>query len=152
METRWLIGGSSRTISEHWDGILRMVPMKQELFMKRILFLHSIAVKRGGKYSSARLGLKEWLVEADRICLLGYILQEMQGMCDLDGSKTFEPDLLGKIVQQIIEGLAGHVLTGQRTDFCCFCCFDWIDFNLSRIHSVETCFFTVRQGSQCRGR
>ena len=81
-----------------------MTPDKQELFIRRVLFLHQVATRRAGKASSARLTLQDWNTEADTMCLLGHVLVDMKSCLDDDGRRVFDDDVMVKVVNRALEG------------------------------------------------
>lgn len=87
VDTRWLLEGVARTSSDRWHGILSVNSIKQHAFMERVLFCHSLAIKRGCKGSVARLSLAEWSQECDRVCLAVDILTDMSSEYKADGKE-----------------------------------------------------------------
>lgn len=108
LSERWMIGGTtldSQAKKLHtWHSILKVDEDKQSLFIQRVLMLHEIASKRGGKSSSNRLSLNDWNLECDRCCLLGYILMSMETEVDEKGDKLFDDALLLSLGRRAVEG------------------------------------------------
>lgn len=104
LDSRWLLEGVPRVSHKLWHSILCMDKGKQALFMKRILLVHQLTAKRAGKAASLRLGLAEWNLEADRMCFLGFVFQEMRLAVADDGTPLFDDALVDKLVQRSIEG------------------------------------------------
>ena len=88
-----------------WNDILKVNADKQFLFIKRIMLLHEVASKRGGKSSSVRLSLADWNVECDRCCFIGYVLESMESALNQDGEPLFPPTVLQAVLQRAIEGI-----------------------------------------------
>lgn len=74
------------------------------MFVHRVLFLHSIAIRRGGKAATARLSLQEWNAECDRMCFAMYVLQVMEKIKDDMGNPLFSKDILDKVGLRAVEG------------------------------------------------
>lgn len=77
---------------------------KQELFVERVLFLHSLAVRRGGRYGNLKLTLNDWNAEADRMAFVGYVLEKMTESCDSNGDPLFKADVLQRVRVRALEG------------------------------------------------
>ena len=75
--------------------------------MNRILLLHEVALKRGGKATTARLSLADWISECDRCCVLGYILEAMEKATNQDQDRLFEESVWDNVMNRAIEGLLG---------------------------------------------
>ena len=86
LDDRWLLGGQPRDAGARtchiWCQVLTVDFLKQELFVKRILFLHDVACRRAGKACSVRLPLTEWLTECDRMCFVSQVLALMAYLVD----------------------------------------------------------------------
>ena len=107
-DERWLLGAVSKDVagSHLWTNVLRVTPSKQPLFINRILFLHSLAMRRGGK-SSLKLSLQDWQTELTRMMLLSHVWENMCSASGSDGNQLFDKNLLDKLLKNIIEGLPG---------------------------------------------
>ena len=104
MDARWLLDGVPRLSNHFWHDALRMDAMKQALFMRRVLVLHQLSTKRGGRASSARLSQPDWVLEADRMTVLGFVIQEMTKATADDGTPLFPADVIDKVAQRAVEG------------------------------------------------
>ena len=109
LDGRWMLNSTSRDpnakASHLWaEKILKMTPNKQCLFVNRVLLLHEVASKRGGKSSNSRLSLAEWQQECDRACILGYIIDAMGQKTDSMGELMFAKDVIESVLQRAIEG------------------------------------------------
>lgn len=102
LDTRWLLVASAKSTSGIWHQILRVTEIKQILFLERLLHLHLIQTKRGGKACAVRLSLSEWNIEVDRTCLCGYILEQMHSTPDL-----FNRDSIKKVYGGMVDGFLG---------------------------------------------
>ena len=81
------ISKDARVRDSHlWHQILKMDADKQETFLHRVLHLHAIAMRRGGKSFSPRLSAAEWEKEIERCCFLGHCLVYMQREANVDGA------------------------------------------------------------------
>lgn len=97
--------------SHLWTTIMTMNRLKQQLFMGRVLMLHEIATKQGGRATVPRLSLNDWIALADMCCVLGHILECMDRKLDGFGNRMFKEDLLQSIVKRAIEGtLVKHLV------------------------------------------
>ena len=74
------------------------------MFMKRVLALHQLSTKRGGKAANARLSQSDWNVEADRMAVMSYVIHEMRTATADDGSELFPPDIIEKLLKRAVEG------------------------------------------------
>ena len=114
MDDRWLLGGTSkdqRVKSSHeWSNILKIDPDKQALFLERVLYLHDLASRRGGRSASLRLGPAEWATEVDRMALAAHIMNLMRSCRDPDGDLLFCPADLRKFLDRVVEGLLGMIM------------------------------------------
>lgn len=109
LDGRWMLNSTSRdpnakSIHLWAEKILKMTPNKQCLFINRVLLLHEVASKRGGKSSNSRLSLAEWHQECDRACILGYIIDAMTEKTDSMGELMFAKDAIESVLQRSIEG------------------------------------------------
>ena len=98
-DERWLVGAVNKDVSgSHlWTSVLRVTNTKQEIFIKRVLFLHALGVRRGSKASAARLTVSDFYSECQRMMLLAYIFEHMEVASDPDGKQLFADDVLVKI-------------------------------------------------------
>ncbi|CAK8990644.1 unnamed protein product [Durusdinium trenchii] len=97
--------GDSTVKSMHlWTDILTMNQDKQECFISRILMLHEIATKQGGRAKVPRLSLNEWNSVADQFCFLGHCLNYMAMKMDSHGNRMFNDALLTGILKRVVEG------------------------------------------------
>lgn len=87
-----------------WTNILTMNKTKQLIFLHRVLLLHEISTKQGGRASVPRLSLAEWQSLADQCCFLGYCLEYMDEKLDHSGNRMFEQDLIDSLTSRVIEG------------------------------------------------
>ena len=78
--------------------------LKQELFVKRILFLHDVATRRAGKACSVRLPLAEWLTECDRMCFVSHVLSAMAHLKDAHGNYVFDNPIIESLLKRAVEG------------------------------------------------
>lgn len=109
LDGRWMLNSTSRDPNAKaihlWaENILKMTPNKQCLFINRVLLLHEVASKRGGKSSNSRLSLGDWYQECDRACILGYVIDAMTQKTDSMGELMFDRDVIDSILQRAIEG------------------------------------------------
>ena len=88
---------------------------KQVLFISRVLLLHEIATKRGGKSSAVRLSLGDWQSECDRCCFIGYVLECMEAARNDDGDLLFPGDIFTSMFQRAVEGFISSI---SFTKFC----------------------------------
>lgn len=103
--TRWLLNGSPDAVGNPlWHSILTVDGNKQLLFLKRILFLHARASKRGGKAAACRLSLGDWNAEVERMCLAIYIMDQMLTATSHDGKNLFDEATLDKVSKRTIHG------------------------------------------------
>ena len=77
---------------------------KQKLFMHRVLFLHEVATRRGGKSSNLRLSLQEWNNECDIMCFLAHVLLVMKTCVDDMGNRLFSAEVIDKTAERAVEG------------------------------------------------
>ena len=103
-----MLGGCTRDATKRsthlWAKIMTVTAGKQQLFIQRVLLLHDIASKRGGRACVPRLSLAEWTAECDRSCWVGHIIEYMEEKLDRDGNKMFNSDVLEAIGKRCIEG------------------------------------------------
>jgi hypothetical protein len=78
---------------------------KQVLFIERVMLLHNVASKKGGRASLARLSLAEWQVECDRCCVIACVLETMQASVDDDGNRMFTSSVIENLFQRAVEGI-----------------------------------------------
>lgn len=95
--------------SHLWADILKVNPNKQFLFIKRIMLLHDVATKRGGKSSTVRLSQADWNTECDRCCFIGYVLESMESALDQDGNPLFLGSVLESVFQRAVEGIFSSI-------------------------------------------
>ena len=103
LDKRWLLGGTSRASCGLWHGILTIDDVKQRLFMKRLLHLHTVHCRRAGRACLMRMSSDQWLAEIERICLLGYIFNDMMK------NEAFDVETLQKVQIGILEGHPGLI-------------------------------------------
>lgn len=89
--------------------MLKTDATKQVTFLKRVMFLHQLASKRGGKSASVRLSADEWVTECDRMCLLCHVWVEMASLTGDDGFRVFDGDELRTLNDRIMEGCPCHI-------------------------------------------
>ena len=103
-----MLGGTTRNADAKnlhtWHSILKVNDRKQVIFIQRVLLLHEIASKKGGRASTNRLSVSEWQLECDRCCLLTHILDEMSRTVDDHGQRLFPDDLLASLAMRVVEG------------------------------------------------
>ncbi|CAL1147634.1 unnamed protein product [Cladocopium goreaui] len=103
-----MLGGTTRNADAKnlhtWHSILKVNDRKQVIFIQRVLLLHEIASKKGGRASTNRLSVSEWQLECDRCCLLTHILDEMSRTVDDHGQRLFPDDLLASLATRVVEG------------------------------------------------
>ena len=106
MDHRWLMGAVCKDVagSHVWTNVMKVTATKQFFFLKRIMFIHSLAIRRGAKGYGARLSLSDWQTECQRMMFLLHVWEEMESATKPNGEKLFEYDLLEKIKKHIIEG------------------------------------------------
>lgn len=106
-----MLGGESkdpRVQNSHlWHQILKMDADKQLVFVHRVLHLHDVALRRGGKAANPRLAPSEWSQETDRCCFLGHCLCMMQKESKPDGTPKFSEEIMDKAFNRAIEGRPG---------------------------------------------
>ena len=112
LDGRWLIGEmpkDARVRESHlWTAILTIDESKQLLFLHRVLALHDIARRRGGKSANSRLTSQEWPTELDRMAIAGHALDQMEKMTNTEGDKIFDASDLRSVHCRVLEGcLAG---------------------------------------------
>ena len=103
LDKRWLLGGTSRASCGLWHEILTIDDVKQRLFMKRLLHLHTVHCRRAGRACLMRMSSDQWLAEIERICLLGYIFNDMMK------NEAFDVETLQKVQIGILEGHPGLI-------------------------------------------
>lgn len=86
---------------------------KQELFIDRVQFLHTVATRRAGKASTVRMTLQEWNSECDKMCFLMYVLNEMLACVDNSGQPLFHKSVLEGARNRAVEGHLGCLRGGQ---------------------------------------
>ena len=107
-----MLGGISQDPAaknlHNWHQVLKVDRKKQVLFMHRVLLLH-IASKKGGpgRASSNRLSLENWVLECDRACLVGHILQDLASACDPMGAAAVTEETIDSIALRAVEGTFG---------------------------------------------
>jgi hypothetical protein len=108
-DERWLLGAVSKDVagSHLWTNVLRVTPTKQEIFIKRILFLHALGVRRGNKASTIRLTVSDFYSECQRMMMLAYVFECMEVASDPEGKQLFGEDVLVKIKKNMLEGIPG---------------------------------------------
>eukprot|EP00435_Cladocopium_sp_Y103_P058278 s510_g20.t1 len=103
-----MLGGCSKdpaVKSSHlWTNILKVNENKQVLFIERVMLLHTVASKKGGRASNARLSLAEWQAECDRCCVIASILETMQESVDAGGDRMFSSEVIRTVFQRAVEG------------------------------------------------
>lgn len=112
MDHRWLMGAVCKDVagSHIWTKVMTVTATKQFWFLKRIMFVHSLAIRRGAKGYGARLSLTDWQTECQRMMLLMYVWEEMESATNSTGDRLFECDLLEKLKKNIIEGSLNLIL------------------------------------------
>ena len=104
-----MLGGCSKDAgvknSHLWTSILKVNENKQVLFIERVMLLHSIAAKKGGRSSNARLSLAEWQSECDRCCVIASVLETMQASVNNDGDRMFSSSIIENVFQRAVEGI-----------------------------------------------
>ena len=99
LDARWLLGGLPKLSNGVWYQVLQVTAVKQELFLERLFHLHDIASRRAGRASMVRLSSDQFSIECDRVCLQGFVLQQMMLHPD-----SFPQDSVDKIRLGMIEG------------------------------------------------
>ena len=106
-----MLGGCTRDVAKRsthlWSKIMTVTPGKQQLFIQRIILLHDIASKRGGRACVSRLSLAEWTAECDRSCFVGHMIEYMEEKMNDDGNRMFLDEVLATIGKRCIEGTLG---------------------------------------------
>ncbi|CAK9076494.1 unnamed protein product, partial [Durusdinium trenchii] len=77
---------------------------KQLVFIRRILYTHELAVRRGGKSSTLKVNLTDWHNELDRMSVLAHILNKMFEARDEDGEVLFPMAMMHTVAERAIEG------------------------------------------------
>lgn len=98
-----------------WADILEMTEQKQILFMKRVLFVHSLTKKKAGRAQILRLAPAQWQLEADIACLTGNIIGKMKDYRDPSNNICFPAETLVKVTNLYIEGYFAALF---REHFC----------------------------------
>ena len=102
-----------------WHDILRVNEKKQVMFIARVMLLHEVSMKRGGRAAMHRLTLADWMLECDRMCLITHIFEMMEKeVSDETGLRVFDDDLLESLAKRSIEGTLG----GNQTTVISFRC------------------------------
>ena len=104
---RWLLGSNAHGVEAIWADIGSITPKKQELFVERILFLHTLAISRATSASQAvRLPLTQWDKEIEIAALGSYVLEAMLFHRDKDqnNARVFSDDVLKECRTRFIEG------------------------------------------------
>ena len=64
--SRWLLQATRAGFSDRWHEILEVTSDKQRLFIARVIFLHTIMLKKQtSKSQPVRLSLSAWMHEVD---------------------------------------------------------------------------------------
>ncbi|CAK9074968.1 Uncharacterized protein SCF082_LOCUS36423 [Durusdinium trenchii] len=87
-----------------WNQILTVDEKKQELFIDRVQFIHSVATRRAGKAASVRMSLQEWNSECDKMCFAQHVLGEMAACVDDLGQPLFHDSVLSSARNRAMEG------------------------------------------------
>lgn len=74
------------------------------MFVHRVLFLHAIAIRRGGKAATARLSIQEWNLECDRMCFAMHVLKAMEKSKDDTGNPLLSKEIMDKVGARAVEG------------------------------------------------
>ena len=106
LETRWLLESAPRVSCHAWRQILTVTPRKQVMFVSRLLYLHNIQSRRGGK---GKLPSGEWNAELDRQCLFGHAFDAMAAATADDGGPLFPAELQDTLLRRSMEGPNWHV-------------------------------------------
>ncbi|CAK9029592.1 unnamed protein product [Durusdinium trenchii] len=72
--------------------------------MKRVLHVHGIQARRGGRASVSRMKVDEWQAEVNRMCLAAFCLESMYRAVDEAGDPLFPDCIMQKLSVSIIEG------------------------------------------------
>ena len=97
-----------------WSAILTVDNDKQRMFVHRVLFLHGIATRRGGKAATVRLAIQEWDLECDRMCFAMHVLKAMEKSTDGMGNPLFSKDILDKVGVRAVEGSLVYYLVSLK--------------------------------------
>ena len=112
------MGGGPRDVSARrchlWSAILTVDNDKQRMFVHRVLFLHGIATRRGGKAATVRLAIQEWDLECDRMCFAMHVLKAMEKSTDGMGNPLFSKDILDKVGVRAVEGSLVYYLVSLK--------------------------------------
>ena len=92
----------SKTTNGLWHQILFVTESKQLLFLKRLFLLHDIQVRRGGKSCVTRLAPQQWNEEVERMCLQGFLFEQMQA-----DPEKFPAETLASVELGMVEGWPG---------------------------------------------
>lgn len=111
LNDRWLLGGVPKRSEGIWYEVLLMTAEKQLLFLKRVLFLHSLAKRRATSKSAVlRLAPAEWAFEADHMSVLAHCLATMKTHRNpaVGNALVFPEEVLNTLQQRAIEGPSWH--------------------------------------------
>ena len=87
-----------------WRDLLEMTESRQELFMKRVIFCHTVTKKKAGKAQLLRLPPNVWDLEADVCCLGSAVLEKMSTFRDPSNLLAFPKETLESVMTSFIEG------------------------------------------------
>ena len=104
LNDRWLLKGCPGDAQDMWADILEMTEQKQILFMKRVLFVHSVTKKKAGRAQILRLAPAQWQLEADIACLTGSIMGKMKDYRDPANNICFTEETMIKVTNLYVEG------------------------------------------------
>ncbi|CAL1149068.1 unnamed protein product, partial [Cladocopium goreaui] len=139
---QWLVGAApSSGCNAVWHQILSVTEAKQVLFMRRVLFLHDRAVRRGGRAASVRLSI------AERMCVMQHILHEMSLAADHNGEGIFEPGTTDKVAKRAVDGDYNNelqeLLTLKDSNFQPHCLQMWTENVCKKAPPPEVSFQAV---------
>lgn len=108
LDSRWLIGGMSKDsrvrASHTWANIMTIDAGKQFLFVNRVIWLHELARRRGGKGSAVRLTPAEFNQALDKMALAAHVLDFMDSQVDDDGNRLFVSAQMAALKDRLVEG------------------------------------------------
>ena len=123
---RWLLGSSANGAEGIWADIARMNNDKQELFIKRILFQHRLAIQRSTSNSQqVRLAPAQWDKEIEIACLGAYIITTMKSHRDPEknNAQVFSGEVMKQCTTRFIEGYLVH--NWDFLNLTCIMCLSW---------------------------
>ena len=111
LNARWLLDGCPKGVEGAWRTYLLTNPLKQELFVKRVMFVFEITKRKAGKAQILRLSSQQWDQECDMASLAGACLEAMKCFRDPSNNLCFSPAATKTVENRYIEGHLGGIST-----------------------------------------